>query len=293
MWLFLGGISVLWLSCKQDHPLIDLPLTERLVSADLFVKRSLHPDMIFIDCRPSQNFIDGHLPGAINIWRDELTDSIGLMLPKEQIEHVLGSKGLTSNHTFILYDDRGSCEAARLWWVMTYYGFNNMFILDGGIDYWKHLDLPIESGDYKKLPTTFDFKQEINRTHYIDHKQLIEEIGTNIVLIDTRSEAEFNGIERKGGAIYAGRIPGSIHLDYTESVYMDSPHGKRFKSKPELLQIFEEAGIFIDDTIVTYCHSGTRSAHTTFVLTEILGFKNVRNYDGSWMEWTRIHPPSL
>jgi thiosulfate/3-mercaptopyruvate sulfurtransferase len=112
----------------------------------------------------------------------------------------------------------------------------------------------------------------------------------NIKLVDNRSEAEYRGEERKEGASYAGRIEGSLHLDYYQLIDTRPEAHQRLKSLAELETIFAEAGLQPADTIINYCHSGVRSALVTFVMTQLLDYPHVQNYDGSWTEWSLYHP---
>jgi thiosulfate/3-mercaptopyruvate sulfurtransferase len=117
-----------------------------------------------------------------------------------------------------------------------------------------------------------------------DLLKLITSEFSNFVLLDARSADEFSGNALKAGAKKAGRIPGSIHIDWAEAIDYDGSH--TFKPREELERIYAKLGADREDTIVVYCHSGVRSSHTTFVLTELLDYKHVLNYDGSWIEWS-------
>ena len=117
------------------------------------------------------------------------------------------------------------------------------------------------------------------------------EVLGNYKLIDTRSASEYNGEFQKKGAFMAGMIPNSIQIDWAEAI--DYNGDKRFKSLNELESVFTRNGIQKEDQIIVYCHSGVRSAHTTFVLTQLLNYTNVKNYDGSWIEWSYLNKVSV
>lgn len=107
-------------------------------------------------------------------------------------------------------------------------------------------------------------------------------------MLDVRSLEEYDGTKLKDGAAFAGNIMDCAHLEFKSSLIEGGDKNQCFKDTKELKEMFEEKGITKDKKIIVYCHSGTRSAHTTFVLTQLLGYKNVSNYDGSWMEWSTV-----
>lgn len=245
-----------------------------------------------LDLRKNEDFVLGHIPGAINIWRTELQNPDyaynGMMPSKEQLESLLSLKGINSNDFLVLYDDHASCEATRLWWVLKGYGFNQMVILNGGVNAWRK-ELPLSNKIIVREPGQFGLKETF-QTEGMVTMDLIKTSfdDSDMIILDNRSKDEYSGETLKNGAADRGRIPGSIHLDWME--FVDISNGK-FKSIDEIRNIVNEKGIDSTDHIVTYCHSGVRSAFTYFVLSELLHFENVKNYDGSWVEWTYHQQP--
>jgi thiosulfate/3-mercaptopyruvate sulfurtransferase len=286
IWIALIGF---W-GCKESKTL-NLPDTP-MIDISLFSGNLPLPEnTLFIDCRNPNNYADGHIPGAISIYRDELSDSLGLVLGKEQIEAMLSKKGIQSHDRLLLYDDNGSVEAARLWWVLDLYGFNKAQIIDGGLEGWKAMSLPITNESNTKATSDFHFLEPKDSTYFADmHKVEIAIAEKNIKLLDNRSDEEYSGQTLKDGASYPGKIEGSIHLDYYNFIDQRPEAHKRLKPISEMQKILQEAGISPEDNIINYCHSGVRSALVTFILTQLLNYPQVKNYDGSWCEWSAMHP---
>jgi thiosulfate/3-mercaptopyruvate sulfurtransferase len=173
-----------------------------------------------------------------------------------------------------------------------------MHVMNGGKAAWKEAGYEL-STEVGAAPTavTYTFSSEPDVTRFASMEDVMAAMNdTNVILLDTREPEEYQGdpyiskgacYPYKKGAFTNGRIPGSIHLNWSDAVDLDGDH--RFKSLKDLKYNFEKAGITPDKKIIAYCQSGVRSAHTTYVLTELLGYKDVRNYDGSWIEWSYNH----
>lgn len=240
-----------------------------------------------IDVRPAAEFEKGHLPGAVGVWRTETeiidTTYSGIAIDADKLSQLLGSKGVSSDNLVVLYDDKGGVEAARLWWMLKVYGFEKTAILNGGLAVWSG---ELQSGPSKLEPRQFVITGKSHPEMDMNYPQFESaRVIPGVVLIDSRSEAEYSGAEQKSGASMAGHIPGAVHHDYGNNIDF-SPQGK-MKFKPvDDLRVQYAALAQPDDTVLLYCHSGVRSAHTLFVLTELLDYKNVVNYDGSWVEWS-------
>ncbi|MDK2801522.1 MAG: thiosulfate/3-mercaptopyruvate sulfurtransferase [Clostridiales bacterium] len=244
-----------------------------------------------IDIRKVPEYLIGHIPGAVNIWRpdyeSENYDFGGMRAEKEKVEKLLGSLGIDSDTFILLYDSKGDYDAARLWWILDMYGHKKMALIDGGIDGWKAagLDTTIDKPDI--TPKDYKFQGEVDESKLAtleDVKAAIDD--PNVIILDTRSLAEATGEELKKGAYRKGRIPTAVWIEYKEALNTGEGADNTFKSAQELKKIYEGKGVTPDKTIIPYCQSAVRSAHTTFVLTQLLGYKNVKNYDGSWIEWS-------
>lgn len=240
-----------------------------------------------IDLRPHSLYTEGHIPKAINIHRKEFENPnfpiVGMAMDKAALEGMLSEKGVDNNHKIILYDDKGGVEASRLWWMLTMFGQTNVFLLNGGLHSW---DGFLKRGNENNSATKFQFSGLTNRDMtitYNDFEKLRK--SKSIVILDNRSKDEYDGIVLKKGATYAGHIPGAKNICYTNTIDLRPNQKMTIKSKKELEKIFSIYAAK-EDTVLLYCHSGVRSAHTYLVMSELLGYKHVYNYDGSWIEWS-------
>lgn len=295
------GLSIL--SCSKTKEKIDKTTTsvieaevntyfnsEHVIESEKLLSILTQSNIKIIDFRQPEHYRNDHIKNAINIWRTDIEDASypykGMMAKKVQIETLFSKLGIKNNDTLILYDDRGACDAARLWWVLKNYGFESVMVLNGGLQAWEKAggivtkEIPSVTPSGFKLPTQSPFELWISKEEIM--KILVSD--KNAFIFDTRTTDEFSGKRQKTGAYKGGRIPKSIRIDWASTV--DYHKTQKFKSLKELEQIYSDIGASKNDMIITYCHSGVRSAHTTFVLTELLGYKNVKNYDGSWVEWS-------
>jgi thiosulfate/3-mercaptopyruvate sulfurtransferase len=242
---------------------------------------------VYIDLRSPELYNQGHLPGAINLTRSDIrkkdAEFSGMAMERDKLALLLGNKGISSDDWLILYDEKGGVEASRFWWLMKTYGHEKVKILNGDLYLFeKDLEVnytPRESGEFKftnKAPTDWavDYNEfERMRAH------------PTVKVLDCRSAAEYNGEYIKDGAYLAGHIDGAVNICYSNTV--ETKQGGNLKVKPpaELFMVYSDFAQ-PDDTILVYCQSGVRSAHTLMVLREILNYKHVYNYDGSWIEWS-------
>lgn len=241
--------------------------------------------MAIIDVRPHEEYVQGHIPGAVNFWRTDLeykdTAYGGLALSRIQFAEKLGAFGITSAHKVVLYDDRGGVEAARVLWLLKRYGHDNLHLLDSGLQGWGS---DLQSGATQVAPAVFSFA-EAERKHmnvdYTTFEALRKQHGVR--LIDNRSEAEYSGADRKKGVFFAGHVPGAVQFCYSNCMNHDTELST--KNLDELRDMYAPLAA-PDDTVLVYCHSGVRSAYVWFVLSEMLGYSHVYNYDGSWIEWS-------
>ena len=273
--------SVFQIFGQSSHP--------DLISADELFK-TIHQYQI-IDVSKAESFAKQHISKAKNVWRPDIINSDaaygGLIASEVQMERLMRNLGIHSSEKIVVYDHKGGCDAGRLWWILKQYGHKDVYLLDGGLHTWGKRGQKMKAARKEEvLPTKYSFpKTGKNPSLNISLEEVkIALNDTNTVILDTRMLDEYNGKRQKEGAFRAGRIPGSIHFDWVSNI---NYHGDQtILAKDSLLKLYNAIGVSKNKNIITYCHSGVRSAHTTFVLTEILGFKNVRNYDGSWIEWS-------
>lgn len=282
------------LSCKQDpknQAIEDLVVYDKLLEVEMLIENMPKEDLVIIDFRPSDLYANGHIPGAVNIWRTDLENKdypySGMRPHKQDLEEVLGAKGIHSGAHLVVYDDKGSVDAARFWWLLKYYNFESVSILNGGLIAWQEaggqLSKEIPQLNNVSLSLPGGTRDEMLATK----EQLVRWLDTDplpVTILDVRTKAEFSGKVIKKGAYRAGRIPDSKNLEWNFAI--DQDRSNRFRTVSELKKIFRESGVYPTDTIVVYCHSGSRSAHTAFVLDELSQYKWIKNYDGSWTEWS-------
>jgi thiosulfate/3-mercaptopyruvate sulfurtransferase len=157
-------------------------------------------------------------------------------------------------------------------------------LLNGGFLAWKTIEGEIDNLKPTVTVSSFKLYENPSMKYYVSKEEMLSAVKNNTFILDTRTTNEFTGKRHKKGAFKGGRIPNSKLIDWADAVeYHDT---KKFKSKEQLNQIYNRLKLSKEDEIIVYCHSGVRSAHTTFVLTQLLGYKNVKNYDGSWTEWS-------
>ncbi|MBV1922841.1 MAG: sulfurtransferase [Flavobacteriaceae bacterium] len=261
-----------------------------IIEADEMLQVYSNENVKIIDFRKEKSYNEGHIEGALQLWRSDFENEsfpYDGMLPKaETVEKLFSSLGIENEDTIVVYDDRGSCDAIRFWWVMQYYNIKNVEILNGGIDAWKMLQGKITTEKTEFHPSQFTLGKDVNTSINISKDEVLSKLGVNSksIILDTRNIDEFSGKRKKKGASKGGRIPMSILFDWDKAI--DYSNNKKLKPVEELKELVDALQISENDTIITYCHSGVRSAHTYFVLKELLGFQHVYNYDGSWTEWS-------
>jgi thiosulfate/3-mercaptopyruvate sulfurtransferase len=212
-----------------------------------------------IDIREKLKYLAGHIPGAIHIWRPDIEDKNhslpGMMADQAQMEELLGSLGISDGHTIVIYSD--GPDNGRLWWILAYYGFplDRLKLLDGGLDGWKAKGYSTEMISPKYEKTHFKLTEEKERRKSVlcglnDVKSALKE--PNQVVLDVRSQKEFLGEERKGGATKPGRIPGVPWIEWNEVLFEAGPFKGYWKPAEEIRTIFSSKGITPSQDIFIY-----------------------------------------
>jgi thiosulfate/3-mercaptopyruvate sulfurtransferase len=235
---------------------------------------------------------EGHIPGAIKLhWREDLQDPVERdLVDRETFERVLGERGIGNDTTVVLYGDKNNWFAAYAYWYLKIYGHGDVRILDGGRQKWIDEGRELTTEVRAPEPTTYSAteRDESIRAYRDQVQGWIG--GDDRALVDVRSPAEYAGelIAPPGyeqeGAQRGGHIPTAASIPWATAVNDDGT----FKSADELREIYGGKGVTGDKAITAYCRIGERSAHTWFVLRELLGYDDVRNYDGSWTEWGNL-----
>ena len=236
-----------------------------LVEANELKGTAQQPNIKIIDFRKKEIYENEHIVGALNIWRTDIEDTSypysGIMASKTQIESLFGQLGIATDDTIIVYNDNGLCEASRLWWILQNYDFKNIKLLHGGISKWKSKNGQVTTEIPKVNTAVFKLTKHPKMQYYVSKKQVSDALNSNVVILDTRTSEEFSGKRQKKGATKAGRIPNSIHIDWAETVNYNG--NKHLKSLKELEIIYSKLNVKKKDSIIVYCHSGVRSAHTS------------------------------
>jgi thiosulfate/3-mercaptopyruvate sulfurtransferase len=235
---------------------------------------------------------EAHIPGAIGFdWKTDLQDQVkrDFLGPKEFGE-LLGSRGIGSDHTIVLYGDRNNWFAAYTYWYLRYYGHDAVRLMNGPREKWISEGRPTSTEVPQHGPETF-VARDGDESIRAKRDQVLAALGTSTRLVDVRSPAEFSGelIAMAGyeqeGAQRAGHIPGAASVPWAQAVKEDGT----FKDAGELRELYSGKDVLNGGTpIIAYCRIGERSAHTWFVLHELLGHDDVKNYDGSWTEWGNL-----
>lgn len=272
---------------KYTHP-------EVLVSTQWVADHQNSPDIRIVEVDEDIQLYDiGHIPGAIIIdWQTDLQHAvIRDYIGSEDFEDLLSGSGIGRDTTVVFYGDNNNWWACYAFWAFKLFGHEKCAIMNGGRQKWLAENRPTTKEvpsypetDYKAAPV----KQNQIRAFRDD---VVAAIKQRIPILDVRSAGEYTGkllhMENylQEGALRGGHIPTAIHSEWIDAMNVDGT----FKSYDELAEIFlQNLGLNPDKEVIVYCRIGERAALTWFVLTYLLGFKNVRNYDGSWTEWGNL-----
>jgi thiosulfate/3-mercaptopyruvate sulfurtransferase len=243
--------------------------------------------IVEVDENP-QLYAQAHIPGAIGFdWRRDLQDPVRRdFLGPEDFGALFGARGVSNEHTIVLYGDRNNWFAAYTYWYLKYYGHDKVLLLNGPREKWIADGRPTAAEVPAHTPASFTARPGDDAIR-ARRDEVLAAVGDSVKLVDVRSPAEFAGeiISPQGyeqeGAQRGGHIPGAASIPWAQAVREDGT----FKSAEELRELYGGKGVLDGEPIIAYCRIGERSAHTWFVLHELLGQERVKNYDGSWTEW--------
>jgi thiosulfate/3-mercaptopyruvate sulfurtransferase len=265
-------------------------LPDALVSVDWARAHLDDPTVRFLEVDVDTGAYEtGHLPGATGVnWTSQLTDSIRRdLVSRDELEELLRSAGIDDDTTIVLYGDNNNWFAAWAYWQLRYHGIDNVKLLDGGRKKVEAAGLPLTTDAPSHPRGSISVPSETREELRAYRDEVVAGIGTDRALVDVRSPEEFRGELvapahlPQEAAQRKGHIPGAVNVPWASAAAEDGT----FKPVDELRELYEGKGVRGDQEIVAYCRIGERSSHTWFVLSELLGYPNVRNYDGSWTEY--------
>ncbi len=264
-----------------------------LVSTGWLAEHLNDPGVVVAEVDENPDLYDeGHIPGAVKLhWKEDLQDPVERdLVEKEAFEQLLGSRGIGNETTLVLYGDKNNWFAAYAYWYVKTYGHADVRILNGGRQKW--IDEGRQLTGQVPAPAAVSYRAAERDEEIRAYRDQVRGwLGAQgRALVDVRSPGEYAGdlIAPPGyeqeGAQRAGHIPTAASIPWASAVQDDGT----FKTVDQLRDLYTSKGITPDKEIVAYCRIGERSAHTWFVLRELLGYQNVRNYDGSWTEWGNL-----
>ena len=236
-------------------------------------------------------YAEAHIPGAIGFdWKRDLQDQVKRdFLGPQEFGELFGGRGVSNDHMVVLYGDRNNWFAAYTYWYLRYYGHQNVKLMNGPREKWISEGRPTSTDLPSYTPQQFT-AQEGDAAIRAKRDEVLGALDQSKRLVDVRSPQEYSGelIAMAGyeqeGAQRSGHIPGAASVPWAQAVKEDGT----FKSADELRELYTSKGVVDGNPIIAYCRIGERSAHTWFVLHELLGQDDVKNYDGSWTEWGNL-----
>jgi thiosulfate/3-mercaptopyruvate sulfurtransferase len=259
-----------------------------LVTADWAQEHLGQPGIVFVEVDEDTSAYDkGHIEGAVKLdWKTDLQDPLRRdFVDREQFEQLLSAKGISNDDTVVLYGGNNNWFAAYAYWYFKLYGHSDVKLIDGGRKKWELDSRPL-SEDTVSRPATQYRAKDADTSIRAFRDEVVAAIGQKN-LVDVRSPDEFAGKLvapahlPQEGAQRPGHIPTAVNVPWSKAANEDGT----FKSDDELRQLYADAGLDTSKDTIAYCRIGERSSHTWFVLRELLGEPNVKNYDGSWTEY--------
>lgn len=243
-----------------------------------------NPELRLLDVRPAEEYRLGHLPGAVNLpapATDDLgANRRGYPLAPERAQELLQAAGVDAAARVVLYDDQGNRFAARVFYVLEFFGHRRVQVLNGGIRKWRREGRPT-TNDVPSVPKG-DFKTAPDSSLIATSDWIVKNLKEpKVRIVDARSPEEYRGEKVLGPR--GGHIPGAVNIEWTRTI--EPGEIKTFLNAAQLEKVFSDGQVTPDREIATYCQMGMRSSEIYFAL-RLLGFERIRNYDGSWADWS-------
>jgi thiosulfate/3-mercaptopyruvate sulfurtransferase len=264
---------------------------ERLVTTEWLADHLDDPQVVVAESDEDVLLYEtGHIPGAVKIdWHNDLNDPVVRdYVDSEGFADLMGSRGITRDHTLVFYGDNFNWWAAYALWVATLFGHRDVRLVDGGRQKWIAEGRPLTTEAPKRERVVYPVVNRDDAAIRAFKDDVLAHVRTAAPLVDVRSPQEYSGEllhmpdYPQEGAIRGGHIPGARNVPWKKAANDDGT----FRPVEELRDLYVgQLGLGPSDNVIAYCRIGERSSHTWFVLTHLLGFEKVRNYDGSWVEW--------
>ncbi|MGH3002902.1 MAG: sulfurtransferase [Gaiellaceae bacterium] len=264
-----------------------------LVTTDWLAEHLADDNVVVAEVDENTDLYDeGHIPGAVELhWRDDLQDPLERdVISRNAFEQLMAARGIANDTTVVVYGDKNNWFAAFAYWYLKVYGHGDVRILDGGRQKWidEGRELTADAPQARQVSYTAQDRDESIRAYRDYVRETIDTGGKS--LVDVRSPQEYAGElaappgYEQEGASRLGHIPTALSIPWAQAVSDDGT----FKPADALRELYAARGVTPERETIAYCRIGERSAHTWFVLHELLGHANVRNYDGSWTEWGNL-----
>lgn len=275
MFLQLLCIGVLF---NGDGAASSYPRADLLMEAGDLAKPAISSRYHVIDARSHDDFVTAHIPHAVWVDESAWAQAFAKGQDRNDWQRRIGLLGIREDTPTVVYGVGSTTDAARIWWILHYWGLEDVRMLNGGWHAWTAAHLPVETGF--TTPTAVDAHLQAQPSRLATKDQILAALKQHsFQILDARSDGEYCGTTRT--ARRTGAIPGAVHLEWLNVI---DPKTKRFRSAEELAKLFRKSGVDLDATVVTHCQSGGRAAVLAFAL-ELMGGKHVRNYYRSWAEW--------
>lgn len=293
------GVQVQNTTTPTPTPSEGYPNAQLLVETEWLAEHLNDENVRIIDMRSEDVYTDSHVPGAVNVPVDDIVasvDGVPFEFDREKVQVVLNQIGLTPEMTVVVYDNLGMMTSARMFWTLEYVGHDDVRVLNGGWNAWEMAELKT-TGEVPELEQT-EYPIDLEPNKLVDAGQVLERLDDpDVIIVDARSPQEYTG--ETSFSERAGHIPGAVNLVWldvltggdvvyaTESGWaaeLRDEDVEVFKPASEIETLLQDLQIMPDKQVITYCQTLWRGAHVYFLL-RLMGYEDVRGYDGSWAEW--------
>lgn len=257
-----------------------------LITVDELTKSLKDANLVIISAGTDADYSKVHITGAINIPYtsfDKPGKIEGLLVSDNEMAKILSDKGVNENKLIVVYDEFDGRFAGRMYFLLKYLGAKNVKLLDGGMEAWKKGRKPVTRNP--TIMNKANFIPTANKKLLATYEEVANAAKANVVLIDTRAPGEYSGKENGS----KGHLPGAINIEYKELLDVTGA----LKPKADIEKIYASKGVTKNKEVILYCNSGVRTGLHYLVLYTILGYQNVKVYDGGYNEWVQVYPDKI